>query len=155
VAADAKQLRRRKPGRLRRFITLTIASALLVSFVLISAWGVARSDWLYGTYGGLRQQDWDEIARLRADMIRLGAAPGAIAALDDALLIPRPSTEDVIYDLQKAVLILQSGQASEAIRGPTLELRALISQLEARDGTPFTVWQKPTMDSFSTHSPQE
>jgi hypothetical protein len=139
----------------RRVITLGIIAALLVGFSFIVAWGVAHSDWLYGTYGGIGQKHWDEITRLRAEMVRLGAAPGAIAALDDALLVPRPSTEDVVYDLQNAVLILQTDDAAAATRELTTELRALIARLHPGDAPTSTVWPAPSADLPQSHFPQE
>ena len=155
VASDSRLPGQSKRIHKRRFITLTIVATLLLGFVLIAAWGMAHSDWLYGTYGGVRQADWDEIARLRTEMIRLSSAPGAIAALDDALLVPRPSKEDVIYDLQKAVLILQTGDAVEATRDLTTELRALINQLQQGFSPPSTVWPAPPAGFSESLFPQE
>lgn len=146
----------RNPGKTgRRVATLGIIAALLVGFVFIVAWGMAHSDWLYGTYGGIRPNDWDEITRLRAKMVRLGAAPGAIAALDDALLIPRPSTEDVVYDLHQAVLILQADDAAAATRELSTELRALIARLHSGDAPTSTVWPAPPSDLPQSLFPQE
>jgi len=153
-------LRDTPPGRApsstgRRVITLGIIAALLVGFVFIVAWGVAHSDWLYGTYVGIQKNDWDAIVRLRAEMVRLGYAPGAIAALDDALLVPRPSTEDVVYDLQQAVLILQTDDAAAATPELTMELRALIARLHPGYAPPSTVWPTPPSDLLQPLYPRE
>jgi hypothetical protein len=139
----------------RRIVTLTVVAVLLVGFVVIVTWGLVHSDWLYGTYGGIRQTDWDEISRVRRELVHLGSAPGAVAALDDALLVPRPSTEDVLYDLQKAVLFLQTGEFTSDTQRLLADLQALLREIQPGYIAPSTDRPTPLSDISDSIFPQE
>lgn len=119
-----------EPSPWRRALTFSVIAILLIVFGLIAFWGVTGSDWLYGTYGNISQAQWDRMADLREQLVQLGVAPEAINALDDALLLPHPSTENVIFQLSKAAQALEPFKADAGIREIQAELQALISEIE-------------------------
>jgi hypothetical protein len=114
----------------RRMITFAVIAMLLVLVILIVFWGLVHSDWLYGTYGQISQTNWDKITQIREELVRLKIAPDAVAVLDDALLLPHPSTEDVLYDLRRAILILDQYQDNASARRISDHLHALMAQIK-------------------------
>jgi len=155
VSVDGGADRRTGRSQLRQTVTFTVVTVLLVGFVAIVAWGLAHSDWLYGTYGDISQTNWDEISRLRTALVHLGTAPGAVAALDDALLVPRPSTEDVLYDLQKAVLILRTHENTLDTNDLLADLRAVIQEIQPGHTSRLTDWPTPVSDFPDLQFPQK
>jgi hypothetical protein len=124
---------------------------LISIFILIAFWGLVQSDWLYGTYGQINQAQWDQIAQLRDRLLELGAYPTAVDALDDALLLPRPSTEQVLVDLRTAAAALAPAEEREVSILRT-RLRALISEIQPFEGREPTPWTTPT--GWPTHTPE-
>jgi hypothetical protein len=137
----------------RRWVVSFLFITMLISvFILIAFWGLIQSDWLYGTYGKISQAQWDQIAQLRDRLLELGAYPTAVRALDDALLLPRPSTEQVLTDLRTAAAALEPAADSEASILRT-RLLALISEIQPSDGGSPTPWMTPTGWPTSTPEP--
>lgn len=118
------------PSSRRRMITFIVIALLLMVFSFIAFWGLTHSDWLYGTYGQINQDQWDQIADLRDRLLQFGMAPDAVTALDDALLLPHPSTQEVLFDLRRAALTLDRLKAHATARQIQAELHALIMQIE-------------------------
>ena len=146
--------RRVEPSPRRWAITFGVIAVLLISFSLIIFWGFIRSDWLYGTYGEISPAQWDQIAALRDQLDQLGIAPEAVGALDDALLPPRPSTQDVLRSLKKAVRALDdapaAGQIQAKLRALIVALRALIVAIEDPDEPAY---EMPTATPWPTLAP--
>jgi hypothetical protein len=111
-------------------ITFIVIALLLVVFSFIAFWGLTHSDWLYGTYGQISQAQWDQIADLRDRLLQSGMAPDAVTALDDVLLLPHPSTQEVLFDLRHAALTLDHLSTHATARQIQAELHALIAQIE-------------------------
>jgi len=130
-------------GRPRRTVTFVVIAVLLFVFSLIALWGLAASDWLYGTYGQISQAQWDRIAVLRDRLVQLNLSSDAVAALDDALLLPHPSTEDVLFDLETAAQALDCVRANETARQIQDELRALIGAIKNSADQPPPTRSKP------------
>ena len=133
-----------EPGRKRWTLTFIVIALLLAAFAFITFWGLTRSDWLYGTFGQISQTQWDQITDVRDRLVQLGVAPDAVAALNNALLLPRPSTEDVLFDLRKAALALERIEASANVRAIEIEIHAFIGHIEASDNSLPTLWPMPT-----------
>ena len=140
-------------GRPRRTVTFVVIAVLLFVFSLIALWGLAASDWLYGTYGQISQAQWDRIAALRDRLIRLNLSSDAVAALNDALLLPHPSTEDVLFDLETAAQALDRVRANEAARQIQAELRALIGAIRTGGSQPSPAWPTPSPRPTPTLTP--
>ena len=140
-------------GRPRRTVTFVVIAVLLFVFSLIALWGLAASDWLYGTYGQISQAQWDRIAALRDRLIRLNLSSDAVAALNDALLLPHPSTEDVLFDLETAAQALDRVRTNEAARQIQAELRALIGAIRNSDDQPSPTRSKPAPQPTPTLTP--
>jgi hypothetical protein len=136
------------PSPRRKLITFTVIALLLIVFSFIAFWGLTHSDWLYGTYGQISQAQWDQIADLRDRLLRFGVAPGAVTALDDALLLPHPSTQEVLFDLRHAALSLDRLKAHATARQIQAELHALITQIEPGYLSTSTPW--PTLTPAPT-----
>jgi hypothetical protein len=141
------------PSPRRNLITFAVIAVLLVGFSSIAFWGLAHSDWLYGTYGQISQAQWDQIADLYDRLLLAGIAPDAVAALDDALLLPHPSTQDVLFDLRQAALILERFKAHATARQIQAELFTLISQIEPAYLSPSAPWPTPTPVPTPTLTP--
>lgn len=141
------------PSPKRRLIIFTVTALLLVGFSFIAFWGLTHSDWLYGTYGQISQAQWDQIAAVRDRLLLAGIAPDAVAALDDALLLPHPSTQDVLFDLRQAALTLGRFKAHDTARQIQAELFALISQIEPASLSPSTPRPTPTPVPTPTLTP--
>ncbi len=140
-------------SRKGRWTVIFVIVALLAGVISVIIFrGITESDWLYGTYGGVSQNQWDRIVELREQLVQIEMAPDAVDALDDALLIPRPSTEDVLYDLRRAALALGNVDDAKA-REIQLALNALIGEI--RPGYEFhaTPWPTPTPVPTPTFTP--
>jgi hypothetical protein len=133
-------------------LTFVVIAILLAAFSLIAFWGLVGSDWLYGTYGQISQAQWDQTADLRDRLAQLGLAPQAVAALDDALLLPRPSTENVLLDLIKAAQALDSLATNADARQIQAELYTLIDEIKSSAGIKPDYGPHPT--PWSTPTPQ-
>jgi hypothetical protein len=133
-----------EPSPKRWNTTFFVIGLLLVAFGLITFWGLTQSDWLYGTYGQINQAQWDQMVDLRDRLAQLGIAPDAVAALDDALLVPRPSTEDVLFDLRKAAVALEPFATENTVREIQVEINALIAKIEFGGRPVRTYWSTPT-----------
>jgi hypothetical protein len=120
-----------EPSPMRWSITFVVIALLLTAFSLIAFWGLAGSDWFYGTYGQISQAQWDKIADLRDRLAQLGLAPQAVTALDEALLPPHPSTENVLFDLEKAAQALDQLTTNATARQIQAELHTLIAEIES------------------------
>ena len=140
-------------GRPRRTVTFVVIAVLLFVFSLIALWGLAASDWLYGTYGQINQAQWDRIAALRDRLAQLNLSSDAVAALDDTLLLPHPSTEDVLFDLETAAQALDRVRANAAARQIQTELRALIGAIRNSDDQPSPTRSKPAPQPTPTLTP--
>jgi hypothetical protein len=136
------------PSPRRKLITFTVITLLLVAFSFIAFWGLTHSDWLYGTYGQISQAQWDQIADLRDRLIQSDMAPDAVTALDDVLLLPHPSTQEVLFDLRHAALTLDRWRAHVTARQIQAELHALITQIEPGYLSTPTPW--PTLTPVPT-----
>jgi hypothetical protein len=136
------------PNPRRRLITFTVITLLLVAFSFIAFWGLTHSDWLYGTYGQISQAQWDQIVDLRDRLLQFGMAPEAVTALDDVLLLPHPSTQEVLFDLRHAALALDRWRAHATARQIQAELHALITQIEPGYLSTPTPW--PTLTPVPT-----
>jgi hypothetical protein len=128
-----------EPSPRRWAVTFAVVAALLIVFSLVAFWGLAQSDWLYGTYGQISQAQWEQMAELRERLVQLDLAPEAVSALDDALLLPHPSTEQVLSDLKKAVQVLDQFHSSDTARQIQFELQTLIATIEPA-GEPERSW---------------
>jgi hypothetical protein len=142
-----------KSGPRRRAITFGVIAVLLVVFSLITFWGLTHSDWLYGTYGQITPAHWERIAGLRDELVHLGIVPEAVSALDDALLLPHPSTEDVLFDLRQAVLAIEPFASDTAMDRIQDQLNALIAEIDGRQGQGPTAWPTATPRSAPTPTP--
>jgi hypothetical protein len=141
------------PSPRRRLIIFTVIALLLLGFSLIAFWGLTHSDWLYGTYSQISQAQWDQIADLRDRLLMAGIAPDTIAALDDALLLPHPSTQNVLFDLREAALTLDPFKGYATARQIQSELFALIAQIEPGYLSLSTPWPTPTPVPTPTLTP--
>lgn len=140
---------RTEPSPMRWAITFTVIAMLIVTFSLIAFFGFIQADWLYGTYSEISEAQWEQIAALRDDLVQLGIAPEAVAALDDALLLPHPSTQDVLRDLRTAARALD--QHSEATaRQVQDKLYALIGAIESPNEPGH---ERPTPIPWATATP--
>jgi hypothetical protein len=119
-----------RPGSFRWTITFGIIALLVVAFGAIAVWGLTHSDWLYGTYGQISSAQWDQIAGLHEQLQQLNVAPGAVVNLDDALLLPRPSTEQVLNDLRQAVLALDPYADDPTALAIQRQIRGLVGQIK-------------------------
>jgi hypothetical protein len=142
-----------KSGPTRRAITFGVIAVLLIVFSLITFWGLTHSDWLYGTYGQITPAHWERIAGLRDELVQLGVVPEAVSALDDALLLPHPSTEEVLFDLRQAVLALEPFASDAAVRRIQEQLYALIAEIDADQGQQPTAWPTATPRPAPTPTP--
>lgn len=142
-----------EPGPRRWKITFVIIALLLVAFSLIAFAGLTQSDWLYGNYGEISQVQWEQIAELRERLAQLGIAPEAVDALDDALALPHPSTQDVLADLRRAARALDQPGASAAARQVQSELQALIVAIDPDQGPIPARWTTPTPLPIPTLTP--
>jgi hypothetical protein len=120
-----------------------IIALLLLVMVVIIFLGLVQSDWLYGTYGQIGADQWRRIEALRDQLVLWGGAPGAVAALNGALLIPHPSTEEVFDDLQQAAVVLNSLEDAAA-RAIQRELYGLMTEINPSFRPPATPWVTPT-----------
>jgi len=120
-----------EPSRKRWMATFAVVALLLVVFGVIAVWGLARSEWFhsYG-YGAISDDQWDEIAALRARVDQLGLPLDVTGALDDALIAPRPTTEKVLFNLKSAALALGRIESTPAIRAMRARLGALIDEID-------------------------
>lgn len=136
-----------------RWTVSFVIVALLAGVISVIVFrGITESDWLYGTYGGISQSQWDQIAKLRDLLVQLDVAPDAVNALDNALLIPRPSTENVLYDLRRAVLALDGLEDAKA-HELQLALNALIGAIQPGHEFRITPWPTPTAVPTPTYTP--
>ena len=142
-----------KPRPRRWAITFSVIAVLLVAFSLIAFWGLTHSDWLYGTYGQITPAQWDRIADLRDGLVQLGVAPGAVSVLDDALLLPRPSTEEVLFDLRNAALALDRFASDAAVRRIQDQLLALSAEIGPGYQWLATPRPTPTLQLLPTPTP--
>ncbi len=146
---------RSTPSVRRRTITFVVIAIVLIAFGLIVLWGLSGSDWLYGTYGEISPAQWSRLADLRDRLSRLGVAPDAVAALDAALALPHPSTQQTLYELQRAVHALDPAAAqNDAVRTIQAELRVLMAAVAGQEHVQptrprtFTPPPLPTLTPF-------
>ena len=132
-------------------IAFVVIALLVCGFSLLAFLGLTHSDWLYGTYDGISAIQWQRIADLRDALVDLGGADEAVTALDDALLVPRPSTEDVLFDLRQAAQTLDGLNANDAARQIQRGLYALIGEIGSDKG--WTPTPRPTSTPSPTSSP--
>jgi hypothetical protein len=139
---------RTEPSPTRWAITFTVIAVLIVIFSLIVFFGFIQADWLYGTYSEISAAQWEQIANLRDELVQLGIAPEAVAALDNALLLPHPPTQDVLRDLKKAAQALDQHSGVSAARRVQDRLYALIGAIETPSTEP--VYKSPTTMPWAT-----
>ena len=132
-------------------IAFVVIALLVCGFSLLAFLGLTHSDWLYGTYDGISPTQWQRIADLRDALVELGGVDEAVSALDDALLVPRPSTEDVLYDLRQAAQILEGLNRNDDTRQVQRGLYALIGEIGS--DTDWTPTPRPTPAPLPTLSP--
>jgi hypothetical protein len=127
----------------RSYAVWAISALLMLLVAVIIFLGLAQSDWLYGTYGQIDASQWQRIEALRDRLAEWNRAPGAVAALDGALLIPHPSTEQVFDDLKQAASALDAleNAAAHAFR---MELYGLMAEINPSFRPPATPWVTPT-----------
>jgi hypothetical protein len=142
---------RTEPSPTRWAITFTFIAVLIVIFSAIVFFGFIQADWLYGTYSEISEAQWEQIANLRDELAQLGIAPEAVVALDDALLLPRPSTQDVLRDLKTAARALDQHSRITAARRVQDRLYALIGAIESPSIEPG--YERPTAIPWATPTP--
>jgi hypothetical protein len=124
-------------------MTFAVIAVLVGVVGFIVFWGLVHSDWLYGTYGQITQEQWDRIAHLRDGLADIGVAPDAVAALNDALLLPPPSMEQVLFDLRVAADALERFADSATVQEIQDQLMAMIAEIAAESGLSPTLWRTP------------
>lgn len=118
------------PGPVRLGIAFSVIVVLLVAFGFAAFSGLSGSDWLYGTYGRISEAQWRQIAEFRDRLIQFGAVPEAVDALDNALLLPHPSTEQTLFDLREAVNALDRFEDHAIAQEIQTQLYALMTAIE-------------------------
>jgi hypothetical protein len=135
-------------------ITFVVIAALLAVFSLIAFLGLAQSDWFHGYgYGPINEDQWAQIANLRDRLAQLDLAPEAVNALDDALLLPHPTTEEVLFDLRKAAQALDRYDARASAHQIQTQLYTLIDQIKPGYSPARTPRSTPTPRPSPTLTP--
>jgi hypothetical protein len=139
-----KGIRLMAVDRQRWVLTFSVIALLTLLFGLVAFWGLSQSNWLYGTYGQITPGQWDRIQTLRDRLAERQADEQVLNLLDDALLVPRPATQDVLYNLERAAASLKPN-GDPLLRSIQLELYGLLSEIQPGyvSSSP-TPWSTPT-----------